>query len=524
MYFVIGTIVALLVITIPLIGLARRFDVSYPIVLVLGGLILGFVPGLPAIQMNPDVVFLVFLPPMLFWGALTAPTDKMREDAGEIGLLAFGLVIATTVAVAAVAHAIVPGLPWAVAFVLGAIVSPTDELAAIPVLERFRLPPHLTAIIEGEGLLNDATALVIYASAVAIVERGTFQPYGAAFQFILTVAGSILIGIIAGRIAVLLWQRITDEQLQGVISVILPFMAYLPAQALGLSGVLAVVTVGIYASRFTPRVVTPAARTQAVGFWNLLVFLLNAVLYLVLGLQLHRVALDAFAHASWQVVLLYSAAVNIVLIAIRIPLVLLAEYAPTAAPPERAQPNWKNAFIVAWSGLRGAVSLAAALAIPTFLPNGSAFPYRDLIIFITFSTIAVTLIGGGLTLPFVVERLNITRSNEDAEEMLAGRRRLADAASARIDELDADGRLDAAHAAALRKRYEHFRDLSQTSGTSGAAHRLAHADVEREIIDAQRDALIRMHEDGDLDNVALRRLQADLDTATTRNTFNYARG
>jgi NhaP-type Na+/H+ or K+/H+ antiporter len=216
-------------------------------------------------------------------------------------------------------------------------------------------------------------------------------------------------------------------------------------------------------------------------------------------------------------------AVNVVLIAVRIPLVLLAEYAPTVAPPDRAQPNWKNAFVVAWSGFRGAISLAAALAIPTLLPNGAAFPQRDLIIFITFSTIVVTLIGGGLTLPFVVERLNITGSNEDAEEMLAGRRRLAEAALARIDELEAEGRLDAAHAAAVRRRYEHFRDLSLAKDQHGTEHRLAHADVEREILEAQRNALIRMHDDGDLDNVALRSLQADLDVAATQNAFNYGR-
>ena len=517
---VIGILIALLVATIPLIALAKRVNISYPIVLVVAGLFLGFVPGLPKIQLDPDVVLLIFLPPLLYWESITAPTDVMLENAGQIGLLAIGLVIATTVAVAAVAHAIVPGMPWGAAFVLGAIVSPTDELAAIPVLEHFRLPRHVIAIIDGESLLNDATALVIYAAAVGVVSTGAFNPGHTLFAFVLIVAGSLCIGYVAGRLGVELWRRIKDAQLQGVISVVIPFLAYYPAQQLGLSGVLAVVTAGVYVNRFTPRVMTPAARTQVVGFWNTLVFLANAVLFLVVGLQLHDVANDAFRRHSWQLVIGYAVAINIVVIVVRVALAVLAEYAPTAAPADHSAPDWKHALIVAWSGLRGAVSLAAALAIPLVLPNGSRFPDRDLIIFMTFSVILVTLVGGGLSLPSLVRRLHVEGGTEERDELRLALIRSAEAALTRIDELESEGRIDAAHAETLRGQFEHRRDLQRAGEDSHAVtHAARHIDVERELNAAQRKAIIEMRERGEIDNVVLRRVQADLDVAAARGSL-----
>lgn len=515
----IGIVVALLVVAIPLIALAKRFDVSYPIVLVVGGLVLGFIPGLPHVEMNPDLVLLVFLPPLLYWEAITAPTDTMWENAGQIGVLAVGLVIATTIAVAVVAHALIPGMSWPVAFVLGAIVSPTDELAAVPVLERFRLPRHVIAIIEGESLLNDATALVIYATAIAAV-GGAFNLLAAPFQFVGTVAGSLAIGLAAGYVAVSLWRRIQEPQLQGVVSVVLPFMAYLPAQAFGLSGVLAVITAGVFANRFTPRVVAPLTRTQLAGFWNTSVFLVNALLFLLVGLQLHAVASAVFRHDRWELVILYSVVVNLVVIVVRVVLAVSAEYAPTAAPADHAAPNWRNAVAVAWSGLRGGVSLAAALAIPVFLPDHSAFPHRDLIIFVTFSVILVTLVAGGLTLPTVIDRLGIEGGTEESDEIRLGQLRASEAALAKIDELASDGRIDDAHATALRRKFEHARDLKLKREPGADEHRLRHAEAEREIIDAQRETLIAMREHGEIDNVVLRRLQIDLDLAVARGALN----
>lgn len=519
----IGLLVALLVFAIPLVALAKRVNISYPIVLVLSGLALGFIPELPKVRLDPNVVLLIFLPPLLYWEAITAPTDIMIENAGQIGLLAVGLVILTTVAVAVIAHAIIPGMPWPVAFVLGAIVSPTDELAAVPVLERFKLPRHVVAIVGGESLLNDATALVIYAVAIAAAASGAFHPGTTLLEFVLTVVGSILIGLIAGRIAVELWKRIKDRQLQGVISFITPFVAYFPAVHFNMSGVLAVVMAGSYANHFTPKVMTAASRTQIVGFWNTVVFIANAVLFLVVGLQLHDVARDTFQGESWQAVVGYSLVVNVVIIVVRLVFVIAAEYAPTAAPADHAAPDWKNALIVGWSGLRGAVSLAAALAIPLALPNGARFPHRELIIFITFTVILVTLVVGGLTLPAVVKGLRIVGDNGERDEIRRALVRSSEAALTRIGELEKAGRIDAGHADLLRRQFEHKRD-AQSESDGNADEHARHADAEREIIAAQRKAVIDMRERGEIDNVVLRRLQQNLDLTAARSVLNVEDG
>ncbi len=517
----IGIVIALVATTIPLVALAKRVNVSYPIVLVVAGLFLGFIPGLPKIQLDPTIVLLIFLPPLLYWESITAPTDVMLENAGEIGLLAIGLVLATTVAVAVVAHALVGGLPWSAAFVLGAIVSPTDELAAVPVLEYFHLPRHVIAIINGESLLNDATALVIFAAAIGVVTTGAFSAGDTVLHFIVAATGSVVIGFVAGRAAVELWSRIKDGQLQGIISVVLPFAAYYPAQAFGLSGVLAVVTAGVYVNRLTPRVMEPVARTRIAGFWDTLVFLANVVLFLVVGLQLHGIAVAAFAYHSWWHVIVYALAVNAIVIVVRLALALLAEYVPIAAPADHAAPDWKHALIVAWSGLRGAVSLAAALAIPLTLPSGTPFPDRDLIIFVTFSVILVTLVGGGLTLPSVVRRLGVEGGTEERDELRHALLRSAEAALDRIRELQAEGRIDADHARVLRKRFEHTRELELAGEDPEAVdHAARHREAEREVIEAQRNAVIELRERGEIDNVVLRRVQAQLDLAASKGALN----
>jgi Na+/H+ antiporter len=512
-----GLLIALLVIAVPLVALAKRVNISYPIVLVLGGLALGFVPELPKVRLDPDVVLLIFLPPLLYWEAITASTDVMLENAGQIALLAVGLVILTTIVVAIIAHAFIPAMPWPVAFVLGAIVSPTDELAAVPVLERFKLPRHVLAIVGGESLLNDATALVIYAVAVTAAATGVFHAGQTVLQFIITVIGSIVIGFLAGRVAVELWRHIKDRQLQGVISVTVPFLAYFPAAHLNLSGVLAVVMAGSYANHFTPRVMTPASRTQIRGFWDTVVFVANAVLFLVVGLQLHDVAHAAFHTESWQLVLGTAVVVNVAIIIVRLIFVVAAEYAPTAAPADHAAPDWKNALIVGWSGLRGAVSLAAALAIPIMLPNGSRFPHRDLIIFTTFTVILVTLVAGGLTLPAIVKALRIVGDTEERDEFRLAVLRSSEAAITRIDELERDNQIDTSHAETMRKQFEHKRDVQiNHSDAEQAAEHARHADAEREVIAAQRQALIDLRERGEIDNVVLRRVLSTLDLNASR--------
>jgi CPA1 family monovalent cation:H+ antiporter len=512
-------LIGLLVVTIPLVALARRVHVSYPIVLVLGGLLLGFVPGLPPVQLDPNLVLLIFLPPLLYWEAITSPTDVMLANPGQITQLAVGLVFATTVIVGVVMHAVVPAMPWAVAFVLGAIVAPTDELASAPVLERLKMPRHLIAIVEGESLVNDALSLVLYAAAITAAVTGVVRVWHIVLYLIVAAIGAFALGLVAGRIAIEAWRRVTDTQLQGVISLLLPFLAYAPAQRLGISGVLSVVTAGVYVNRFTPEVLTPTSRLQLVGFWETFVFVANAVLFLLVGLQLRTIATDVFAQNSWQSVLLYAVILNAVVILVRFGWVLGTEYVPwIGASSEHHDGDWKHALIVSWSGLRGAVSLAAALALPLAAAGGAPFPHRSLIIFLTFSVIFVTLVGGGLTLPGVISALHVTDDNDEAVEDL--RRALAGVAAAalkRIDELERDGQLDSDHASALRRRYEHEQLLGRkVTGDGLPEDERRHWQAEREVIEAQRRALIDLRARGEIDNTVLRRVLTSLDLAERR--------
>jgi monovalent cation/hydrogen antiporter len=515
----VGLVVALLVVSIPLVALARRAQMAYPIALVLGGLALGFVPGLPQVPLDPNLVLLFFLPPLLYWEAITAPTDVMLANSTQIAMLAVGLVAATTIVVAVVAHAIMPGLPWAAAFVLGAIVAPTDELASVPVLERFNIPRHVIAIVEGESLVNDALSLVLYVAAIAVLTTGTFDFWHTALFLIAGAFGSVAIGLVVGRFAVEGWRRIQDTELQSVISLVVPFLAYIPAQRLGTSGVLEVVTTGVYVNRFTPTVLTPEARVRLRGFWETFVFVANALLFLLLGLQLHGIARAVFANHPWQLVLWYTLAVNLVVLVVRFAWILGTEYIPNiGGSSEHQEPDWRHAIIAAWSGLRGAVSLAAALAIPLTIAGGVAFPERDLIIFLTFSVIVVTLVGGGLTLPFVVEKLNVDEARDEEEGDL--KRALAavcKAAVAKVAELERDHKVDADFARVLRDHYKTVGTGLASRGDAESRRRDdQRRDAEHAVIEAQRHALLALREDGEIDNAVLRRVQNVLDLADLR--------
>ena len=333
----IGFVVALLAATIPLVALARRARIPYPVVLVVGGLILGFVPGLPRIQLDPNLVFVIFLPPLLYWESVTAPTDEMRANAAWIWSLALGLVIATTLAVALTVHALVPGVAWAVALMLGAIVAPTDETASAPTLERFHIPRRLVAIIAGESLLNDAGSLILYAAAVSAVVTGTFSAPQILLHFVLAACGAVAIGVAVGWLAIRAWREFPDPEIQQVISIVLPFAAYVPAQRLEWSGVLAVVTAGIYVNRYTPVVVTPLARLQATGFWETMVFLANVVIFMLVGLQLHGIV-ASLSRFSVRSLAIDALAVNAAVIAVRFLWVLATRSGvPAAASPPRGR-------------------------------------------------------------------------------------------------------------------------------------------------------------------------------------------
>ena len=499
---------------IPLIALARRANIPYPIVLVLGGLVLGFIPALPHLELDPNLVLVIFLPPLLYWEAINAPTDVMRQNWSQIWVLAFGLVIATALIVAVIAHATISNLSWAMAFVLGAIVAPTDELAAAPVLERMRMPRHLIAIVVGESLLNDASALILYNFSIVAVVTGSFILGSAVLHFIAAAVGGIAVGLVVGRLAIEGWRRIKDTQLQGIISFETSYLAYLLSQRFELSGVLAVVYGGMYVNRFSPRVITPATRIQGRGYWDTVVFLINAVLFLVVGMQLHDLAHNVFLEYSWQTVAWYAFIINVTVVGIRFAWILGVEYIPfIGASSEHSQGDWRHAVIASWSGLRGAVSLAAALAIPVAIQGGIPLPHRHLVIFLTFSVIFVTLVLGGLTLPWIVKLLAVPEDlSEDDDEVRDGLLAMSEAALQELAAIDAEGKLDKEAVARLRRRFEHRRQ--EIDGQSAGEDAII--DAEQRLLDAQRRALLEMREDGSIDNTVLRRLQHVLDISQER--------
>ena len=500
--------------SVPLIAVARRSNIPYPIVLVLGGLVLGFIPGLPRVSFDPNVVLVVFLPALLYWESITAPTEAIRANASQIWLLAIGLVIATTIAVAVVVHGIIPSIPWAIAFVLGAIVAPTDELASEPVLARMRMPRHLIAVVEGESLLNDAGSLIIYYVAVAAAVSGTFSLGRAALGFVVSSAGGILLGLLVARLAIAAWRRIKDTQLQSVISITLPYLTYSVASTLGLSGVLSVVFGGFLANHSTPTVLTPLSRLRLSGFWETLVFLLNVVLFVTLGLQLHSVARAVFAEYSVATVLWYALALNATIIVVRFAWILAQEYVPViGTSSDDPSPNWKHAVVAAWSGLRGAVSLATALALPLTVAGGAHFPGRSLIVFLTFTVILVTLVLGGLTLPFVIVllKVDLDQDTEDDESRRA-LEGMSEAALAELEAIEREGQLPGEHVARLRRRYDHQRE--HAGGHPPKEDALL--DAEQRLIEAERAALISMRDRGEIDSTTLHRLQRTLDFSLER--------
>jgi Na+/H+ antiporter len=509
-------LVALLVAVVVLSAAARAANIPYPIVLVVGGLAMGFLPGLPKIELEPELVLVLFLPPLLYSGAFFADLPSMRADLRAISLLAVGLVLATMVAVAVVAHAVVDGLPWAAAFVLGAIVAPTDPVAATAIARRLAVPRRIVNSLEGESLLNDGTALVAYNVARTAVVTGSFSLLGASEKFVVTATGGVLIGLAAGWVIAEVRRRIDDPLVETTISLLSGYAGYLPAEQLGVSGVLAAVTVGIYVGWRAPAIASPAQRLTGFAVWELLTFLLNALLFVLIGLQL-RVIVDRLADEPTGTLLGEAALVSLVVIATRIAWIGLTPYVIRALdrrPSQRARrEGWRPRLIGAWSGMRGAVSLAAALALPL------DFPHRDLIIFLTFAVILATLVLQGLTLPILIERLQMEEDDAEEREELAGRRAAADAALARLEELAAEEWTRTETAERMRGLYEFRR--RRLAGRDGQGESLegrsvAYQTMVREVIEAQRRAIVAMRNAGEISNEVMHRLERELDLEDQR--------
>jgi Na+/H+ antiporter len=394
-------VLLLMICAVALGWVARHYNFPYPIALVAGGASIGLIPKLPQFPFDPQLILVIVLPPILYQAALLTSWNDFKANIRPISLLAIGLVVATTLAVGAALKWMVPSVPWATAFVLGAIVSPPDAVAATTILSRLNIPRHLVTILEGESLVNDASGLVIYKLAIAAVLTGAFSLGDAATQFALVSVGGIVIGVALARVFIAIHRRLGDPFIEVIMALATPYTAYIAAESLHVSGVLAVVAAGLVRGRYSPEIVSAEMRIMARSVWNVLVFVLNSLIFILIGVKMSDV-MDNLGRYPLSELLLLGALVSLVAIAVRFAWVFPVSHLPrwlTGSLREQTPvPRKRELMIISWCGMRGIVSLAAALALPAVLPNGEPFPARDLIIFLTFFVIATTLVGQGLTL------------------------------------------------------------------------------------------------------------------------------
>lgn len=511
--------------------LAQRLRIPYPILLTLGGLALSFVPRLPHVELTPELVFLIFLPPILYAAAWFTSWRDFKAKLWPISLLAFGLVLVTTVAVAVVARAIVPGLPWPAAFVLGAIVSPPDAAAATAIIQRLGVPRRIVTVLEGESLINDATALVAYRFAVAAVVTGAFSLGDATLQLGMVAVGGVAIGLAVGFAVVLVEKLVDDASVEIAVSFIAPIGAYLLAEEVHWSGVLAVVAAGLFVSRRASRLMMSDTRVRALAVWETVIFILNSLIFILIGLQLPTIV-AGLAGRSVIELLGYAVAVSLTVILIRIAWVFPAMYLPYVlvwrSRDAMPYPSPRGVTIVAYTGLRGIVSLATALALPQAVAGGAPFPERDLLIFLTFSVILATLVGQGLTLPWLVRRLGVTDDGGAEQEEHKARLHAAKAVLHRLEELvneewateEAIGRLRDHYTDRARHLADELGLAIEALGPHDDGHDNGHVLVEkrlrRDLIATERRVIIGLRDEGTIGDEALRAIEHELDLEELR--------
>ena len=528
--------VVLLTVAAALRVLAVRLNLPHPVLLVLGGLALAAIPGLPRIELEPETLFLLFVPPLLYWAALTTSLRDFRAQLWPIARYGTVVVLLTIVAVAAVAHALVPEITWPAAFVLGAIISPPDPVAAIAVMRSLGAPRRIATILEGEGLVNDATALVAYRIGVAAVVTGTFSPGHAALRFLVTGAGGVAVGLGVGWLIGQVRRRTPKFPIvENTISLLTPFLAYIPADWLGLSGVLAVVAVGLYLGRQGPRIVSAATRVQAESMWTMIQFLLESFIFMLIGLELPYVLRALRSHTLAELVG-YGAVVALAAVVVRLVYTFVAVLLLRMARRRRgqpAEPSWREAAFVGWTAMRGGDSLVIALALPLRTAAGQPFPARELIIFLTFAVIFDTLVLQGLTLKPLLRRLGLKDGGELDDEEAHARRVTAEVGLGRLEEEGRRDGVDPAVLGYLRKKYAGRLDRwsardREAHGADDPEHRaLAGRDgkgAEREatsyrrlrsaMIDEERRAVVGLRDRGEIGDEVLRRVQRDLDLET----------
>jgi CPA1 family monovalent cation:H+ antiporter len=505
--------------------IARLIGIPYPIVFVLGAIPLGYIPGVPHVELDPELVLVIFLPPLLYVAAFFADLRSLRADARALSLTSIGLVLVTVCSVAIVGHELI-GLPWAIAFALGAIVSPTDPVAATAIARQLGAPRRLVNLIEGESLINDSSALIALRVATAAAVGGSFSLFDATVDFLVAVAGGVAIGLVVGAAIAEVRRRLDDVPVEITISVFSGFAAYLPAEELGVSGVLAAVTTGLYLGWLAPQISTAQMRLQGFAVWELIVFLLNAVLFVLIGLQLPTI-LDAVSGIDVGTLAGYALAVIAVVVGTRFLWLFTTPYVVRALDRRPSQRERRVGaaprIVVGWAGMRGAVSLAAALSLPLETDAGAPLPERDLVIFLAYCVVLFTVVVQGLTLPALIRRLGVVEdgAEEEAEEQ-AARIAAAEAALAALDGMAEEGRVREDTLERLRgiygfrrRRFATLRgDLEDADGIVDRS--LAYQRLMHDVIEAQRAAIIQMRNEGLISADVMRRVERDLDLEETR--------
>jgi CPA1 family monovalent cation:H+ antiporter len=488
--------------------LSKRFDVPYPMLMVIGGLVIGFLPGVPHVALPPELVLLIFLPPILMGAAYFTSLRDLRQNLLAIGLLAVGLVAATTLAVGWVAQALAPGIGWAGAFVLGAIVSPPDAVAATAIAQRLGLPRRLVVILEGESLVNDATALTAYAIALGAAMTGAFSLADAGLNLVFVTVAGIAIGALVGTVVVWIEDRLDDPPVEVIVSLIAPFAAYLPAEQIGASGVLAAVTAGLLLGRASPRVLTSQSRILGIAVWQMLIFLINAAIFVLIGLQLPVVLAEAERPIGQ--LLLVAGAVAVTAVVVRLIWVTVTSWIAGDLMTPHKTATMKSSLVVGWAGMRGAVSLALALGLPQNLPG------RDVILFATFGVILVTLVGQGLTLPIVIRRLGVRPPSEDGREETVARAAATEAALARLDGLATELPDHLPLIDQLRDRYHHRGEHAAATSEEADRELLEHQQIRQAVLEAERGTLVELRDRGVIADDVLHRLQREIDLEALR--------
>ena len=520
--FNIELVLALMVVGCVLALAARGLHIPYPILLVLGGLVLALLPIVPDVELAPELVFLLFLPPLLYFAAFETSVRDIRAQLPSILSLAIGLVLASVAAVAVATFAIRPEFGWPLAFALGAIVSPPDAIAATAVFRGLGVPRRVVTLLESESLFNDASALIVYQAALAAAARGAFSPADAGLDFVVEGFGGIVIGVAVGMAITRLRAWLRDPAVEITVGLLTPWAAYLPAEHFHVSGVLATVTAGLYVGWAAPRIMDSETRMRSHAVWDMVVFILNSLVFILIGMQLSTIV-RALSEQSLEQLTVWAALISIVVIAVRLIWVYLdwtsrLAIARLTHRKSRAIPGARETFVVGWAGMRGVVSLATALALPFSLPG------RNPAVFVTFGVILVTLVGQGLTLPAVIRRLGVgdVGPHDAYRDELKARTAAADAALARIDELGDEWpdhqplidmlRAEYAHRAA------HLDDAVGDDSASAAAEEelIEHRKIRQAVIAAERAAVLDLRNQGSIHDAARRKVQRELDLEELR--------